>query len=853
MLSFGCSGGGGGDGGNDAPPTFTLSGTISVADYTAVDRDVNDSTGSEPISNNTADSAQPIPNPVILGGYVNLAGAGESGKSFDAGDPSDWYKVDLFSNQTMTLYIADPAPADLNLFLYDETDPLTPLATTLADSSDSRTKSITVPAAGSYYVEVRVAAGASNYNFSIAQSANSSGQDRLSLKSEFVAGEILVGFRQNGTVQVTAEDLRRKASALGLKVTSAAGLEPVLLKFSNENEKQVAFEKLGIFSKTDSAKTLAIGDAKMQAKFDTLQIIRALRQRGDIAYAEPNYIRHALLVPDDTHYSKQWHYPLIQLPEAWDVTTGSSSVIVAVIDTGVLLNHPDLAGQLTTGYDFISDVARANDGNGRDANPDDPGDETQGGSSFHGTHVAGTIAAASDNTRGVAGVGWDLKIMPLRALGVGGGTSADIIQALRYAAGLTNVSGSLPDQKADIINLSIGGPDSSAAEQAVFTQVREAGVIIVAAAGNEATSNPSYPAAYDGVVSVSAVDSNTQLAPYSNFGTSVDVAAPGGNTSRDLNNDGYPDGILSTVGNDSSGSVEYVYGFYQGTSMAAPHVAGVAGLMKALKTDLMPDDFDAFLTSGAITTDIGTTGKDSQFGYGLINAFQAVQAAASGTIPTVLTVSPASLNFGSTETSLNLAVQKTGQDALSIDTFSDDADWLAVTESSVSADGLGTYTISVDRDNISDGAYSATITFISTNNTIDVPVTMLKATSTSDNDAGFHYILLLDPTTFENLHQVAAAAQNGNYTFQLTGIPEGDYILYAGTDLDNDFAIGDAGEAAGAYLSLDQPVLLNVSNNRSGLDFSTGFSTDLTDVQTYRKTGAQPNLQNIRILRRRGE
>jgi serine protease len=130
---------------------------------------------------------------------------------------------------------------------------------------------------------------------------------------------------------------------------------------------------------------------------------------------------------------------------------------------------------------------------------------------------------------------------------------------------------------------------------------------------------------------------------------------------------------------------------------------------------------------------------------------------------------------------------------------------------------------------------------------------MLKATSTSDSNAGFHYILLLDPNTFENLHQVVAEAQNGNYTFQFTEIPEGDYILYAGTDLDNDFAIGDAGEAAGAYLSLDQPVLLNVTGNLSGLDFSTGFSTDLTDVQTYRKTGAQPNLQDIRILRRKGE
>ena len=135
-----------------------------------------------------------------------------------------------------------------------------------------------------------------------------------------------------------------------------------------------------------------------RSKMETLWMVRALRKQPGVNLAEPNYIRKPLLVPDDTYYSNQWHYPLINLPAAWDITTGSSDVVVAVVDTGVLLAHPDLSGQLIAGYDFISDPSISLDGDGVDANPDDPGDqEDENGSSCHGTHVAGTSPAASNN------------------------------------------------------------------------------------------------------------------------------------------------------------------------------------------------------------------------------------------------------------------------------------------------------------------------------------------------------------------------------------------------------------------------------------------------------------------------
>ncbi|NOX43968.1 MAG: S8 family serine peptidase, partial [Gammaproteobacteria bacterium] len=312
---------------------------------------------------------------------------------------------------------------------------------------------------------------------------------------------------------------------------------------------------------------------------DTLQVIKALRLRKDVLYAEPNYLRQAKQIPSDQFYNLQWHYPLINLPSAWDVSTGSSNVIVAVIDTGVLLQHPDLLGQFSAygGYDFILNDAISQDADpGIDVNPDDPGDSNVGSSSFHGTHVAGTIAAATSfvaGGTGVAGIAPGVKIMPLRVLGNGGGTAYDILQAVRYAAGLSNDSGTLPPQKSDVINLSLGGGGFSQVEQDVYSLARNAGVIIVAASGNENSGVPSYPASYNGVISVGAVDINKQRAPYSNFGASVDVAAPGGDTSGDINGDGFVDGVLSTAADDSGGNIDFVFKFFQGTSMATPHMA----------------------------------------------------------------------------------------------------------------------------------------------------------------------------------------------------------------------------------------------------------------------------------------
>ena len=202
------------------------------------------------------------------------------------------------------------------------------------------------------------------------------------------------------------------------------------------------------------------------AKQETLWAIKALKKKAGVAVAEPNYWRQPLAVPNDTLYTEQWHYPQIQLPDAWNVTTGSADVTVAVIDTGILSNHPDFVGQLVGGADLISDTENSGDGDGADTDPEDVGDGAMGdgSSSFHGTHVAGTVAAATNNGTGVAGVAWNSRIMPIRVLGRFGGSTFDLIQSIRFAAGLSNATGTLPSQAADVINMSLGGGEFSQSE-----------------------------------------------------------------------------------------------------------------------------------------------------------------------------------------------------------------------------------------------------------------------------------------------------------------------------------------------------------------------------------------------------
>jgi serine protease len=322
-----------------------------------------------------------------------------------------------------------------------------------------------------------------------------------------------------------------------------------------------------------------------------------MQSNPQILYAEPDNRMQAFAAPTDPMYAQQWHYfePVggLNLPTAWDLSTGSG-VVVAVIDTGVR-PHADLAANLLDGYDFISDTTMAHDGDGRDADAQDPGDGcTSGASSWHGTHVAGTIAAVANNGLGVAGVAWNAKILPVRVLGCGGGYNSDIADGMVWAAGSSVGGISPPSQPAKVLNLSLGGqsPCSSTLQYAINAARAKGAVVVVAAGNSNLAASKFSPANCKGVITVAATGRAGGKAPYSNFGPEVDVAAPGGNMST-----GAANGILSTRNNGGVSPGSDSYDFLQGTSMATPHVAGVAALMLARNSSLTPDEIEVLLKS----------------------------------------------------------------------------------------------------------------------------------------------------------------------------------------------------------------------------------------------------------------
>ena len=810
-----------------AASTFSLSGTIDILPSSAIDSDTNDRFTTA-VANDGFAQAQDIANPVAVGGYANQPNTGPgNGNLSITGDPGDFFRITLSGQERILLTVGD-SNADLDLRLWDTNQ-------NLVDTSQgiTQTESIDVPAPGNYFIEVFPFAGASNYVLNIGRdiSANMAGPSLVPsrrLSDDFVPGEIIL--QSSATVSAAARS----------SLTTAAS--PV----ADNGVPQLVRMAVTAASASESAgRTVGFPDggtitAEQHLKIATLNHIKVLSQRGDVALAEPNGIRRILRVPDDQLYPSQWHYNSINLPLAWDVSTGSADVIVAIVDTGVLLSHPDLDGQLVPGYDFISSPARAGDGDGIDGDPNDAGDRAFGGSSsFHGTHVAGTVAAESDNTIGTAGVAWNARIMPLRALGIEGGTTFDVLQAIRFAAGLNNDSNTLPARRADIINLSLGSPFSSQIEQDTINEARAAGVIIIAAAGNEATSVPSYPAAYSGVVSVSATTITNSLAGYSNTGATIDIAAPGGNTATDINGDGLGDGVISTMGNDgNSGPVEFGWDILNGTSMAAPHVAGVAALMKAVHPNLTPAQFDSALQAGELSDDLGTTGRDDRFGHGLINAQKAIVRATSlasgqGADPgPVLSATLSTLNFGSTTTTLPLTLLNIGTGSIQVNSITPSESWLTVSNTNVASSGIGTYSVNINRSGLADGTYTATLTIVSDTNDITINIMMQVLSVNPAANAGLHFVILVDSTGASTLPAVISRAIDGHYTFTINNVPSGQYTLFAGSDSDNDDFLCDPGEACGAYPTLDSPAAILVNADLTGLTFTSGFRLNLGSFST---------------------
>jgi serine protease len=387
---------------------------------------------------------------------------------------------------------------------------------------------------------------------------------------------------------------------------------------------------------------------KLMPKKDVEAATGKLSRLPSVLYAEPDTVLHAHATPNDpfyTTYLQQWHYYEaiggVNLPTAWNVTTGSPGVVIAVLDTG-LVQHADMTGRTVPGYDFVitGNNVNSNDGNGRDSDPSDPGDwcGSSSLSSWHGTHVAGTIGAATNNNQFGAGVNWSSRIEPVRVLGQCGGNTSDIADAIRWAAGLAVSGVPANANPARILNLSLGGGGScQAATQSAINDVVAAGAVVVVSAGNSGTNAAgTQPANCNGVITVAATDRGGSRSVFrnnagvlvgsSNFGTTVEISAPGGETFPNT-----ADGVLSIVNSGQTTPIANgdAYNFYQGTSMSSPHISGVVSLMRSVNPTLTPAQVLQILQTTARPFPTGSDCSTTTCGAGIVDATAAVRVAIS--------------------------------------------------------------------------------------------------------------------------------------------------------------------------------------------------------------------------------
>jgi len=809
--------------GTKTPPTaptpagssssYSISGVISVQDNAQVDSDTNNIMTDWKSNNSQPQILSTLPMQLI--GYLNVAGQGAEGKQKQSGDLVDRFQITALGGERVTLDIPNTTTIDddnpnrpnLDLYVLDQENQL--IVKSVSKSGADET--LLIPdLPGVYYIEVRLYQddkhpglfdSRTTYKLTIGDySATVFENDTAwSAEDDFIIGDIIVkeklhcynsiinqtdiyqaaqAFQQDTNGQVT---LYRFGSHVG-SILDIDIAEP-----SSSNIVNKAYQK----------------SPAVDLKAATLQLAIELNSYPCIEYAEPNYLRQSQIMPSDTMYAKHWQFAKIKLPQAWNISKGSSDIKIAVIDSGIVTSHPDFQNRVSdNGYDFIRNLNSSGDGDGIDSNPEDLGDGVDNPkcmiynsdrvSSFHGTIVTGVLGASTDNDEGISGIDWYAEIMPLRVLGCLGASDYALSHAIRYAAGLYNQSGIKLSSPVDIINLSLGSPSKGKTLGDAISDAANAGAIIIAAAGNDGTDTPWYPAAFPQVTSVVATDINNQKASFANYGAHIDVAAPG-------------TGIWSTGASYEQNVIVPHYKAYQGTSIATPHVTGIASLMKSVYKAMSPDEFKAILISGNMTDDRGDIGRDDYFGFGLINAQKAVQYAKNindGSVSVPITpifhMDQSYINFGSNYSTIKVRATNIGSSNsnLAISEVSSSKNYINVTQSN-SSDSTNQYQIQIDRQNLLPGSYSEWVQFSSNAGQKKISL----AFNVTDPNKKFYgnagnlslYLTNLETNEITKIH--IASPDKGEYGFEFNDVVAGSYRLMAGNDLDNNGVLCEAAEA----------------------------------------------------------
>jgi serine protease len=760
----------------------TFSGKAGVPLGVFADADVNDPDAPY-FSNDT--TGQPIGSFGLSPGYMNVAGSGPPGRSLQSGDVWDFYRTDQMQPGQIirlilpTVDISKPLAErdDADLYLYD-------ISGNLLDASlgNGPEETLEITTKQNYVIGIKAEHGGFNYLLSLEDppATLSLGSQRLS--TNFVPGEGIVT-QQHAAAAKGAAGIQQKSGPDREVLISVPTELPVV---SGSGQQKIQQRRFG----HDAERKLA---PELQRKLATLQQLKQVARTTGARSVTVNRILEAQAVPSDPLYARQrWHYEAAELPAAWEITTGSPNVTVAVVDSGAARNHPDLEAKFVDGYDMV----------GHDVNFEDPGGE----SSFHGTHVLGTVGAIANNGEGGSGIAWGSKLMPVRALNGRSGTLYDILQAVRYAAGFPNDSGVVPAHRADIINLSLGSQDACTPEEAdLFSAVVAAGVTVVAAAGNSSSNVEFSPASCPGVFGVIATGPGNLLARYSNFGAPYDLAAPGGDMRFDADADGFLDGVFSTVGPGTPPG----YAAFEGTSMATPHVAGIFALMKSVRPTLTPTEIQQLLEGGFLTDDLGDPGRD-ELGFGMINAFKAVQAASGVfTVPARVGVAPGLINFGNQSGEVIFEIRNAGSGLLTITNVQPTVSWLRIVPGAINTSGLGFYRAIASNDGLPRGTHNGTIEIQSSAGLRTVPVTISKLNFNVGSYLGAVHVQVKDAASGALIRTQAFTGFDPSFLFQ--DLPLGTYTLTAGTDFNNDGNLCDPGEICGFYpiSSFAEPIVYN--------------------------------------------
>ena len=543
-----------------------------------------------------------------------------------------------------------------------------------------------------------------------------------------------------------------------------------------------------------------------------------LRRNPDVQYVEVDKVMRPTFTPNDPFYARnQWHYfdpdGGINLPAAWDLATGSA-VVVAVIDTGITV-HSDLSANIVSGYDFITDIATARDGNGRDADPADMGDWVEangcpdGGpvkaenSSWHGTHVAGTIAEVTNNANGMAGVAFNAKVMPLRVLGRCGGVSSDTANAITWAAG-----GSVPGvpnnpNPVEVINMSLGGPGvCSQSTQAAINFAVNLGVVVVVSAGNDNRDTSGYqPANCANVIAVGATNREGAKSSFSNFGSTVDVSAPGGGLLADGLTQSH---VFSTSNDGKTAPTTETYLGYQGTSMSAPHVAGTVALMQSL----------APTAPAAVESAIKFSARDLPVacgqgcGEGIVDAQAAILAVTDG----LLTITDEKFDEGNAGTktfSFTVNLSKTMPTSVTFD---------IATANGTATAGSDFVALSMPGQSMAAGATSKIFSVT------------VNADTTPESDEAFAI----------NVSNIVGLTVRGLASSDTQGT--GTLVNDDPTPISNGVSVGPLAAEAGAKFIYS----LNVPAGKTSVSFTTSGGTGDADV--YAKLGAIPTSSDAQCV-----